>query len=146
MYKDIHQRRLCSARLEASSDQKTEGFSNNNQRGRGSRSCLIWVCLDKFRHIVSIALLVRVQFFRKDLYKAVEGPSTRPIVLSMITTLETIFREIWINVQSMTGRTVQKVFEACDICNPVSIVLKWFEYILEWKSKTQVQHLAKLTN
>ena len=29
-------------------------------------------------------LLVRVQCFRKGLYKAVKGPSTRPIVLSMI--------------------------------------------------------------
>ena len=37
------------------------------------------------RHIVPTALLVRVQCFRKGSYKAVEGPSTRPIVLSMIT-------------------------------------------------------------
>ena len=35
-------------------------------------------------HIVPAALLVRVQCFRKGLYKAVEGPNTRPIVLSMI--------------------------------------------------------------
>ena len=34
-------------------------------------------------HIVPTALLVRVQCARKDLYKAVEGPSTIPIVLSM---------------------------------------------------------------
>ena len=32
-----------------------------------------------------LGLLVRVQCFRKGSYKAVEGPSTRPIVLSMIT-------------------------------------------------------------
>ena len=32
-------------------------------------------------------LLVRVQCFRKDLYKAEEGPSTIPIGLSMITGL-----------------------------------------------------------
>ena len=36
---------------------------------------------DKSRHIVPAALLVRVQCYRKDLYKAVEGPSTRPIVI-----------------------------------------------------------------
>ena len=36
-------------------------------------------------HIVPTVLLVRVQCPRKDLYKAVEGPSTRPIVISMIT-------------------------------------------------------------
>ena len=39
---------------------------------------------DKARHIVPTALLVSVQCFRKGLYKAVQGPSTRPIVLSMI--------------------------------------------------------------
>ena len=36
-------------------------------------------------HIVPNALLVRVQCFMKGSYKAVEGPSTRPIVLLMIT-------------------------------------------------------------
>ena len=43
--------------------------------------------LDKSRHLVSTALLVRVQCFRKDQYKSVEGPSTTPscIILSMIT-------------------------------------------------------------
>ena len=35
-------------------------------------------------HIVPAALLVRVQCSRKGPYKAVERPSTRPIVLSMI--------------------------------------------------------------
>ena len=35
------------------------------------------------RHIVPISLLIRVQCSMKDLYKVVEGPSTRPIVLSM---------------------------------------------------------------
>ena len=39
--------------------------------------------LDKALHIVPTVLLVRVQRFRNDLYKAVE-PSTRPLVLSMI--------------------------------------------------------------
>ena len=36
------------------------------------------------RHIVPTALLVRMQCFRKYLYKAVQGPNTRPIVLSMV--------------------------------------------------------------
>ena len=38
----------------------------------------------KARHIVKTALLVRVQCLRNNLYKAVEGPRTRPIVLSVI--------------------------------------------------------------
>ena len=52
IYKDIRQSRLCSARLEASSDQKTKGAPTNNQRGRGSGPCFLWGGLDKFRHIV----------------------------------------------------------------------------------------------
>ena len=39
----------------------------------------------KARDIVPTALLVREQCLRNDQYKAVEGPSTRPIVLSMIS-------------------------------------------------------------
>ena len=38
-------------------------------------------------HIVPIALLVGVQCFREKLYKAVEWPSIRRIVLSAITGL-----------------------------------------------------------
>ena len=34
------------------------------------------------RHTVPTTLLVRVLCFRKDLYKAVEGPITKPIFLS----------------------------------------------------------------
>ena len=34
--------------------------------------------MDKTRLIVPTPLLVRVQCSRKDLYKAVKGPSTRP--------------------------------------------------------------------
>ena len=41
--------------------------------------------MDKSCDIVPTNFLVRVQCFRKDLNKAVEGPSTRPSVLSMIT-------------------------------------------------------------
>ena len=70
--------------LYASSGPKAEGVPTNNQRGRGSGSCRLWGGLGKARHIVPTALLVRVQRFRNDLYKAVKGPSTRPIVLSMI--------------------------------------------------------------
>ena len=61
-----------------------EGDPNNNQRGRRSGPCRLWGGLDKARHIIPTDLLVRVQCFRKSLYKAVQGPSTRPIVLSMI--------------------------------------------------------------
>ena len=70
--------------LYASSGPKAEGVPTNNQRGRGSWPCRLWGGLDKARHIVPTALLVRVQRFRNDLYKAVKGPSTRPIVLLMI--------------------------------------------------------------
>ena len=62
-----------------------EGVPTNNQRGQISGPCRLWGGLDKARHIVPTALLVRVQCFRKGSYKAVEGPSTRPIVLSLIT-------------------------------------------------------------
>ena len=61
-----------------------EGVPTNNQRGRRSGPCRLWGGLDKARHIVPTALLVRVQCFRKSLHKAVQGPSTRPIVVSMI--------------------------------------------------------------
>ena len=61
-----------------------EGSMTNKQRGRRSGPCRLRGGLDKARHIVPTALLVRVQCFRKGLYKVVEGPSTRHIVLSMI--------------------------------------------------------------
>ena len=82
MYKDIRHSKLCSTRLEASWGPRTEGVPTNNQRGWGSGPCLLWGGLDKSRH-----LLVRVQCFKKDLYrlKAAEGQSTRPIALSVIT-------------------------------------------------------------
>ena len=53
-------------------------------RGDGDKDPVASGGLDKARHIVPTALLVRVQRLRNDLYKAVKGPSTRPIVLSMI--------------------------------------------------------------
>ena len=64
-----------------------EGVPTNNQRGRRSGPCRLWGGFDKARHIVPTALLVRVQCFRKGLYKAVKRSSTRPIVLSMINGL-----------------------------------------------------------
>ena len=75
---------MCSARLEASSGLVHEGVPTNNKRGRISGPCRLRGGLDKARHIVSTALLVRVQCFREGLYKAAEGQSTIPIVLSMI--------------------------------------------------------------
>ena len=64
----------CATRsLYASSSPKAERVPTNNQRGRGSGPCRLWGGLDKARHIVPTALLVRVQRFRNDLYKAVKG-------------------------------------------------------------------------
>ena len=60
------------------------GVPTNNQRGQRSGPCRLWGGLGKARHIVPTTLLVRVQCFRKGLYKAVQGPSTRPLVLLMI--------------------------------------------------------------
>ena len=82
-YSSLH--RLCSARLKASSGLMAEGVPTNNQRGQRSGPCRLWGGLDIARHIVPTALLVRVQSFRKGSYKAVEGPSTRPKVLAIIT-------------------------------------------------------------
>ena len=48
------------------------------------RPCRLFAGLDKARHVVPAALPVRVQCLRESLYMAVEGPSTRPIVFSMI--------------------------------------------------------------
>ena len=69
----------------ASAGLQAEGVPTNNQRGRGSGPCCLRGDLDKARHIVPTALFVRVQRLRNDLHKAVKGPSTRLIVLSMIT-------------------------------------------------------------
>ena len=53
------------------------GVPTNNQRGQISGPCRLCGGLDKARHVVPTALLVRVQCLRKSLYMAVEGPSTR---------------------------------------------------------------------
>ena len=98
----------CATRsLYASSGPKAEGVPTNNQRGRGSGPCRLWGGLDKARHIVPTALLVRVQRFRNDLYKAVKGPSTRPIVLSMKNTavLFSISITMFIHIVSLKSNT-----------------------------------------
>ena len=77
--------RLFSARLEASSGLMAEGVPTNNQRGRISEPCRLWGSLDKARHIVPTALLVRVQRSRKGLYKSEEEQNTRPKVHSIIS-------------------------------------------------------------
>ena len=70
----------CATRsLYASSGPKAEGVPTNNQMGRGSGP------LERVHHTVPTTLLVRVQRFRKDLYKAVEGPITRPIARKILT-------------------------------------------------------------
>ena len=46
--------------LYASSGQKAEGVPTSNQRGRGSGPTRLWGGLDKARHLVPTALLVRV--------------------------------------------------------------------------------------
>ena len=63
---------------------KAEGVPTNNQRGRGAEPCRLWRGLDKARQIVPTTLLVRVQRLRNDLCNAEKGPSTWPLVLSMI--------------------------------------------------------------
>ena len=71
--------------LYTSSGSKAEGVTAYIQRGRGSEPCRLWEGLDKARLIVSIALLVRVQRLRNNLYKAVKRPSISPIVLPIIS-------------------------------------------------------------
>ena len=55
----------ATRRLYTSSGAKAEGVPTNNQRGGGSGPCRLCEGSDKARHIVPIALLVRVQRFRK---------------------------------------------------------------------------------
>ena len=55
----------CATRsLYASLGPKAKGVPTNSQRGRGSGPCRLWGGLDKARHIVTTALLVRVQRLR----------------------------------------------------------------------------------
>ena len=109
-----------------------EVVPTNNQRGRRSGPCRLWGGLDKARHIVPTALLVRVQCFRKSLHKAVQGPSTRPIVVSMINGLYcrrrrclTIFEP-----EKKYGWKIAKSTLSIKITNqPIS---SWYEYVLSW--------------
>ena len=62
--------RLCSANLEGGSGPRTEGVpKQQDMTGNRTLSPLT----------MPTTLLVRVQCFRKGMYKAVEGPNTRPI-------------------------------------------------------------------
>ena len=63
---------------------KADGVPTNNRRERGTGPCQLWGGWDKVRNIVPTALIVRVQRLRNYLYKAVDGPNTRNIVLTMI--------------------------------------------------------------
>ena len=56
---------------------RAEEFANSDHRGRGSGPRLLWEGLDKFRHIVSTALYVRMHCSMIHLYKAVELLITR---------------------------------------------------------------------
>ena len=57
---------------------KSWSISTNNHRGRGSVPCVFWRDLNNPCHIVSMALLVRVQRSCKDQDKDVQGQSTIP--------------------------------------------------------------------
>ena len=89
MKKTVHQKYikrstrlgLCSSCMKANSCPRSRGVPTKNQRRRGSGPCLLWWDLDKSRHIVPTALLVRVQCFRKDLYTSFRAKhkSYRPL-------------------------------------------------------------------
>ena len=91
-------------RLVASPGPRTKGVPTYNQSGRGSGPCLLWGGLDKSRHIVPTTLLVKVQCFMKNLYKAVEGPSTRPIH----TVKSTVRRNSFLNTSTAVSETMTK--------------------------------------
>ena len=69
------------------SESRPKDRSSPDQQSKGTRIRALSSLrrFGKSRHIVPTAL--SVQCFRTDLFKAVEGPGTRPIVLSMITWL-----------------------------------------------------------
>ena len=80
---DIHKSGLFSRQfLYLSSGLRAVGVLTNNRRGQSLGPCHLCGGLDKARQVVPITLLVRIQ--RNSLYMAVEGPSTRYIVFSMI--------------------------------------------------------------
>ena len=59
----------------------------NNDRGRGSGPCLPWGGLDKALRIVPTTLFLRVQRLKNGIHSTsvVKEPSTRPMILLMIT-------------------------------------------------------------
>ena len=69
------------------SESRPKDRSSPDQQSNGTRVKALssLMRMDKSCHIVPTAL--SVQWFRIDLFKAVEGPSRRPIILSMITGL-----------------------------------------------------------
>ena len=68
------------------SELRSDGWMSRDLQSEGRKSghCRLWGGLDKARHIAPTAILVRVHCFIKGLYKAVWGPNTRLIVLSII--------------------------------------------------------------
>ena len=93
-----------------------EGALTNNQRGRRSGYCRLWGGLDKARHIVTTALLGRVQRCRKGLYKAIDGQITRPIVLLMLN---------WSYCRPWRRLTIFKIYFGTCICSNVETILSW---------------------
>ena len=79
----IRKSRLCST--QSVHKLRSEGSSTYNQRGQSSGPCRLCGGLDNARHLVPAALWVRVQCVKKSLYMAVEEPSTRHMVFSMIS-------------------------------------------------------------
>ena len=85
MYSDIYQRRLCYA--QSVRELRPHGLKESRPTIRRDEDQGIGYSegFGKSRHIIPIALLVKLQRSRKDLYKAVEGPSTLSILPLMIT-------------------------------------------------------------
>ena len=77
---DTIKSRQCSAQfLYARLGLRAVGVPTNNKMGQS-------LCggLDKARHVFPSTFLVRVQCLRKGLFMAIKGPSTKPIVFSVI--------------------------------------------------------------
>ena len=122
---------VCATRsLYASSGPKAEGVPIKNQRWRGSGPCCLWGGLERARHKVPTALLVRLQRFRNDLYKAVKGPRTSSIVLSMIA------GSYWVRqMNSRRGSTSENfTFDADTFHHSVQLCIqfKYYPSLLTW--------------
>ena len=116
----------CATRsLYASSGPKAEGVPTNNQRGRGSGPCRLWggdrLNTKELMHCHSGTNNRAPRWTFTDPCKPEVRPGAREESASpawLAASLE---------VQSMTLRTFLTFSKPCDIYNPVSIVLKWFE-------------------